>query len=103
MLDLKDALPFLERGLRVQADRDQRVVTGGPYRIARYPLYAGMMLQALGLPLLLGSRWALLPAVAFVLLLARRTAIEDRMLQRDLEGYAQYAQRTRARLLPGLG
>jgi hypothetical protein len=37
-----------------------------------------------------------------VLLLARRTAIEDRMLQRDLEGYAQYTQRTRAGLLPGL-
>jgi len=37
-----------------------------------------------------------------VLLLARRTAIEDRMPQRDLEGYAPYAQRKRARLLPGL-
>lgn len=94
--------PFLERGLRVQADRAQHVVTGGPYLIVRHPLYAGMILQALGLPLLLGSGWALVPAAAFVLLLALRTGIEDRMLRRSLAGYAEYAQRTRARLLPGL-
>jgi protein-S-isoprenylcysteine O-methyltransferase Ste14 len=48
--------------VRVQAERAQRVITEGPYRIVRHPIYAGGMLYFLGMPLLLGSWWGLLLA-----------------------------------------
>ena len=54
------------------------------------------------LPLLLGSLWALIPAALVVGLLIIRTALEDRTLLEELEGYHDYAARVRYRLLPGV-
>ena len=88
--------------VRIQADRGQTVVTSGPYRFVRHPGYAGGMLAWLAAPLALGSLWALLPAALTAIALVIRTILEDRMLHADLPGYAEYAQRTRARLLPGV-
>lgn len=55
-----------------------------------------------GTALALGSWWATLPAVGIVLIYILRTALEDRTLHEELEGYAEYAQRVRYRLLPGV-
>jgi protein-S-isoprenylcysteine O-methyltransferase Ste14 len=88
--------------VRIQTDRDHRVETGGPYRRVRHPGYVGMTINFLALPLALGSTWGLLPATLSVLLLILRTWLEDRTLQRELEGYAAYAERVRFRLVPGL-
>jgi len=52
--------------------------------------------------LVLGSVWALIPGVLGGLLLAIRTILEDRTLQRELDGYREYASRVRYRLLPGI-
>jgi protein-S-isoprenylcysteine O-methyltransferase Ste14 len=60
------------------------------------------MLAWLAAPLALGSLWALLPAALTALALVIRTILEDRMLHADLPGYVEYAQQTRARLLPGV-
>jgi protein-S-isoprenylcysteine O-methyltransferase Ste14 len=60
------------------------------------------MLQSLGIPLLLGSWWALIPATLAAACMAARTAFEDRTLQEGLPGYAEYARRVRYRLIPGL-
>jgi protein-S-isoprenylcysteine O-methyltransferase Ste14 len=60
------------------------------------------MLAWLAAPLALGSLWALLPAVLTAVALVLRTILEDRMLLSGLPGYAEYAQHTRARLLPGV-
>jgi protein-S-isoprenylcysteine O-methyltransferase Ste14 len=87
---------------RIQEDRNHRVVAKGPYRIVRHPMYAGVILGVLGLPLALGSWWALIPAGLLSGLFVVRTALEDQMLLRQLPGYAEYAQRTRHRLLPGI-
>jgi protein-S-isoprenylcysteine O-methyltransferase Ste14 len=87
---------------RIQEDRNHRVVAKGPYRIVRHPMYAGVILGVLGLPLALGSWWALIPAGLLSGLFVVRTALEDRMLLQQLPGYAEYAQRTRHRLLPGI-
>lgn len=87
---------------RIQADRAHRVVVDGPYRFIRHPMYAGVILGMLGLPLALGSWWALIPAVLLAGLFAVRTALEDRMLIQQLPGYPAYAQQTRYRLLPGI-
>jgi len=91
-----------EQFVRIQTDRKHRVVTSGPYRIVRHPGYAGSVLGALGVPLMLGSWWTFAPAGAVVFLFILRTALEDQTLRKELEGYEVYAQRTRFRLLPGI-
>jgi protein-S-isoprenylcysteine O-methyltransferase Ste14 len=88
--------------VRIQRDRGHTVVTGGPYRYVRHPGYVGGILFQLGTPLLLGTLWSLIPAGLTALLLVVRTALEDRTLQDELEGYREYAQQTRFRLLPGV-
>lgn len=88
--------------LRLQPERGHAVVSDGPYRHLRHPGYLGAILFELGTPLVLGSRWALLPVAVGVLAMALRTRLEDRVLLRELPGYADYAARTRWRLLPGL-
>jgi len=88
--------------VRIQHDRGQTVVTDGPYRYVRHPSYVGAIVQALSAPLLLGSAWALIPGVLGGILLVLRTVLEDRTLQRELDGYQEYAARVRYRLLPGV-
>jgi protein-S-isoprenylcysteine O-methyltransferase Ste14 len=88
--------------VRIQKDRGHTVVTGGPYRYVRHPGYVGGITFQLGTPLLLGTPWALIPAGLAALLLVVRTALEDRTLLNELEGYREYAQQTPYRLLPGV-
>jgi protein-S-isoprenylcysteine O-methyltransferase Ste14 len=93
---------FFSSIVRIQRDRGHIVCDSGPYHWVRHPGYAGGALAALATPLALGSWWAFVPAVLTILLTAWRTALEDRMLQQELPGYAAYTQRTRYRLLPGV-
>jgi len=88
--------------VRIQKDRGHTVVTGGPYRYVRHPGYVGGIMFQLGTPLLLGSLWALIPAALSALAFIVRTALEDKTLQRELDGYADYARRVRCRLVPGI-
>ena len=94
--------PFFSSVARLQTERGQRVVSAGPYRWVRHPGYAGTIVFNLFTPLVLGSWWALVPAAPLILLTVIRTRLEDRMLQAKLEGYRDYATRTRYRLIPGL-
>jgi protein-S-isoprenylcysteine O-methyltransferase Ste14 len=92
-----------EKTVRIQHDRDHAVCDRGPYGWVRHPGYVGAAVAfPLATPLLLGSAWALVPAAASVLTLVVRTALEDRTLQAELAGYAEFATRTRYRLVPGL-
>lgn len=67
-----------------------------------HPGYAGGLLTYLAMPLALGTLWAFLPALVICAGLIVRAALEDRFLQRELPGYAEYAGTTRYRLLPGV-
>jgi protein-S-isoprenylcysteine O-methyltransferase Ste14 len=102
ILRVMAANTFASRTARIQTDRGQTVVSGGPYRHVRHPMYIGIIIFFLCIPLVLGSGWGLIPAAAIGVLFVVRTALEDRMLTRELAGYAEYAQRTRFRLLPGI-
>ncbi len=93
--------PFLSTVVRIQDDRGHQVATTGPYRLVRHPMYVGVILLWLSTALILGSWWALVPALIIAVIFIARTALEDRMLQAELPGYAEYAQRVRYRLLPG--
>lgn len=95
--------PFFEKTVRIQGDRDHRVIESGPYGIVRHPGYIAIVLGlVLAMPLLLGSWWAFVPAMLCTLSLILRTALEDRTLQKELSGYKAYSQKVRYRLIPGL-
>jgi len=87
---------------RIQQDRGQVVVTGGPYRFVRHPAYATGLLTALTVPVMLDAFWALVPGLVTLGALVVRTRLEDRMLRQELVGYEEYAARTRYRLIPGV-
>ena len=93
---------FFSGTVRIQTDRGQRVISSGPYRLVRHPGYAGGLLGYVATPLLLDSLWAFIPTLLLLVILVVRTALEDRTLQAELAGYAEYARRTRYRLLPGV-
>lgn len=93
---------FFSTQVRIQADRGHTVASTGPYRFVRHPGYVGWIVINLGTPLLLGSLWALIPGGASGLLMIARTALEDRTLHAELDGYREYASRVRYRLLPGI-
>jgi protein-S-isoprenylcysteine O-methyltransferase Ste14 len=88
--------------VRIQTDRGHTVCDTGPYRFVRHPGYVGLILQAVGVPILLGSFWALIPGVAAAVLISIRTSFEDRTLRAELPGYVDYVQRVRWRLIPGI-
>jgi protein-S-isoprenylcysteine O-methyltransferase Ste14 len=93
---------YLGRMVRIQEDRGHQVVPGGPYRYVRHPMYVGIILLFPCMALFLGSSWALAPTILIAMLMVIRTALEDRTLQAELPGYAEYAQQVRHRLLPGV-
>jgi protein-S-isoprenylcysteine O-methyltransferase Ste14 len=93
---------FFSKIVRIQEDRSHTVVSGGPYRVVRHPGYLGTVAFELSTPFLLGSWWALIPGALAALLMVVRTALEDRTLQAELNGYAEYSRKVRHRLLPGV-
>jgi protein-S-isoprenylcysteine O-methyltransferase Ste14 len=88
--------------VRIQTDRGHTVCKEGPYRFVRHPGYVGGFLFTITIGLMLGSWWASIPQVFAALMLVWRTAREDKTLQVELPGYAQYATETRFRLVPGI-
>ncbi len=91
-----------EPSVRIQTDRDHKVISDGPYAYVRHPGYVAATFLAVGMALALGSLWALVPAVIVKLLLLYRTVREDRLLQEELNGYAEFARNTRYRWVPGV-
>jgi len=80
----------------------QRVVSSGPYAVVRHPQYAGAFLYLLGMPLALGCWWGLFVFAAMVPFLIWRLLDEEKMLAKDLPGYADYRDRVHWRLIPGI-
>jgi protein-S-isoprenylcysteine O-methyltransferase Ste14 len=94
--------PFFEKTVRIQTERGHRVIDTGPYAFVRHPGYVGYFGWSLATPLLLGSWCALGPALLAALAMVIRTALEDRTLRLELDGYEGYARRVRYRLVPGV-
>jgi protein-S-isoprenylcysteine O-methyltransferase Ste14 len=93
---------FFSGVVRIQTDRGHQVVTSGPYRWIRHPGYAGALLTYLFTPFFLNSYWIFLPVLVLIVILVIRTNLEDRTLQNELEGYRNYVNKVRYRLLPGI-
>jgi len=78
-----------------------QLVTTGPYRIMRHPLYAGRIVALAGWPLILGSPWSYIPVSVIILLFCFRAAHEDRLLRTEISAYRKYCEKTPTRLFPG--
>ncbi len=91
---------FFETTARIQKEREQRVVSTGPYAIIRHPGYTGMILYYGCAPFIIGSLYGLIPALLLAIVFIFRTYFEDRMLYKELSGYKEYAKKVRYRLVP---
>jgi protein-S-isoprenylcysteine O-methyltransferase Ste14 len=92
--------PFFEGTVRIQKDRDQKVIESRPYSIVRHPGYLGMLIGSLPLPFVFGSLLSFIPVSIMISLVFIRTYYEDRVLQGGLEGYTGYCQKIKYRLIP---
>jgi len=93
---------FFSTVVRIQKDRGHVVVSNGPYRYIRHPGYAGVIIYTLFQSTMLGSYWALIPAIITVMIFFLRTFLEDNTLQEELPEYKDYTQIVRYRLIPGV-
>lgn len=92
--------PHFEPTVRIQKDRNHKVITSGPYKIVRHPGYLAGILFIFSIPFLLGSLFTFIPAGIYFLLMVTRTWLEDIALQKELGGYLEYTKKTRYRLFP---
>ena len=86
----------------IEVAQDQKVISTGPYSVVRHPMYAGALFYLIGTPLALGSWWGLVPFLATLPFLIWRIFDEEAFLTRSLPGYAEYLNKVRYRLVPGV-
>lgn len=92
--------PYSSAVVRVQKERAQTVISTGPYRYVRHPMYTGACLFFLGTALLLGSWYGVLCTPVFIGLFAVRAVLEERLLREELEGYDAYMAQVEYRFFP---
>jgi protein-S-isoprenylcysteine O-methyltransferase Ste14 len=86
----------------IEIAKDQRVISSGPYRIVRHPMYVGGLSLIAGGPLALGSAWGLLICLPIAAVIVWRLIEEERYLSKHLAGYDAYCASTPYRLIPGV-
>jgi len=94
--------PHFEPTVRIQKERNHKVITSGPYNVVRHPGYLAGILFAISIPLLIGSFFAFIAVGIYVILMILRTWFEDQTLQKELEGYSTYINKVKYRLFPGV-
>jgi protein-S-isoprenylcysteine O-methyltransferase Ste14 len=94
--------PHFEPTVRIQKERNHKIITQGPYNIIRHPGYLAGILFSISIPLLIGSFFAFIAVGIYVIMMILRTWLEDKTLQKELEGYSNYASQVRYRLIPGI-
>ena len=91
---------YLSRTVEVQAG--QKVISTGLYGVVRHPMYSATLLMFLSMPLILGSWWGLIIQLVYPALIIVRLQAEERLLVQELDGYAEYRQKVKHRLIPGI-
>ena len=84
----------------VRVEAGQEVVSTGLYALVRHPMYIGNLITMVGIPLALASYWGLVFVVPGLIVLALRIRDEEKLLQQELDGYREYTQKVRYRLVP---
>lgn len=89
---------YLSRTIEVQ--ENQKVIDTGLYSIVRHPMYSVTLLLFLSMPLVLGSVYSFLIFLAYPFIIAKRIKDEEKFLEKKLNGYVQYKQKVKYRLIP---
>lgn len=89
---------YLSRTIKVQ--ENQKVIDTGLYGIVRHPMYAGTLLLFLSMPLVLGSVYSFLIFLAYPFIIAKRIKNEEKLLEKELEGYIEYTKKVKYRMIP---
>lgn len=84
----------------VTVEKNQRLVSTGLYGLVRHPMYVGILIMMVGIPLSLGSYWGLVIVILGLAVLAIRILDEEKLLKSELAGYREYTQKVRFRLVP---
>lgn len=84
----------------IEVDKAQKLVSTGPYGVVRHPMYAGALAMMIAVPFALGSWFALVAVLPLCAVIVARLLDEERVLERELAGYAEYRTRVRWRLVP---
>lgn len=88
-----------EGTVRIQNERNHQVIDHGPYKYMRHPGNLAMVLSCFIQPLIIGSVHAFIPGFFSAVLMIMRTKMEDEMLQKELSGYKEYANKVKYRLI----
>jgi protein-S-isoprenylcysteine O-methyltransferase Ste14 len=84
----------------IEVQDEQKVISTGPYAVIRHPMYSGAFIMLLGIPLALGSWWALIFVFLLFAAIVWRLLEEEKFLAKNLQGYASYREKVRYRLIP---
>lgn len=84
----------------IEIDKNQTVISTGPYAIVRHPMYLGILVMFLSTPIALGSYWAIIPFAVLPIALVLRILNEEKVLSEQLPGYKEYCQKVRFRMIP---
>ena len=84
----------------IEIAENQKVISTGPYKIVRHPMYSGALLLLVFTPLALGSFWAFPFVILMFIIIIYRLLDEEKFLMKNLDGYKSYCQVTRFRLIP---
>ncbi|MBY8985955.1 MAG: isoprenylcysteine carboxylmethyltransferase family protein [Candidatus Lokiarchaeota archaeon] len=93
---------YLSRVVEIQKERGHKVITTGPYKIVRHPMYLAVIVLYICHCLALGSLYSLVPCIGLIITIILRIYYEDKKLHEELEGYKEYAKKTRYKLIPGI-
>ncbi|MFN8492608.1 MAG: isoprenylcysteine carboxylmethyltransferase family protein [Caldilineaceae bacterium] len=91
---------YLSPAVRLQTEREQKVISTGVYHYVRHPMYATATIFLVGTTLLLGSWYGLGVALLLVIAIAFRAVQEERTLRAELSGYEEYMTQVKYRLIP---
>ena len=89
---------YLSRTIEVQ--ENQKVIDSGLYSIVRHPMYSVTLLLFLSMPLILGSIYSFLIFLMYPFIIVKRIKGEEKFLEKELDGYREYKQKVRYRLIP---
>ncbi len=89
---------YLSRIIEVQ--EGQKVIDTGLYGIVRHPMYSATTILFLTMPLVLGSPMSFLIMLGYIPVIVKRIRNEEAVLEEGLEGYREYKQRVKYRLIP---
>ena len=91
---------YLSRTIEVQ--ENQKVIDTGLYGVVRHPMYAATILLFLAMPLVLGSPLSFAVMLLYLPIIAKRIRNEEAVLEQGLAGYADYKQRVKYKVIPGI-